>query len=146
MGGKYYITGWLSGFIPGHRLYCEPFAGGAKLLFSKEPSVIEVLNDADDMLVNPYRCIQSSEKRQRLMNLLNETPYSRSVFLDWKFGEKVILDDIEKAARYFYLCKAAFAGDVKRGGFGTPSKGTKRNSAQTYQNSIDMLEHVAESV
>ena len=131
IGGKSLLTSWLCQHIPKHRLYCEPFAGGAKLFFAKEPSVISVLNDADDMLVNLYRCIQNSERRQRLINLLNETPYARSVFQAWKYGEETPLDDVEKAARYFYLSKASFAGDVRRGGFGIPSKGTGRNPAQS---------------
>lgn len=91
IGGKAFITKWLRDFIPAHRLYCEPFAGGAKLFFAKKPSVIAVLNDANDMLVNLYRCIQNSERRQRLINLLNETPYARSVFQAWKYGEETIL-------------------------------------------------------
>lgn len=144
IGGKTFITKWLCDFIPAHRLYCEPFAGGAKLFFAKEPSVISVLNDADDMLVNLYRCIQNTEKRQRLTTLLNETPYARSVFQAWKYGEETPLDDVEKAARYFYLYRTSFAGDVRRGGFGIPSKGTGRNPVTSFRNSIEMLEDVAE--
>ena len=144
IGGKYFLRSWLCQHIPAHRLYCEPFCGGAKLFFAKEPSTISVLNDSDNMLVNLYRCIQNSEKRQRLINLLNETPYARSVFQAWKYGEETILDDIEKAARYFYLCKASFAGDVERGGFGIPSKGTGRNPVTSFRNAIDNLEDVAQ--
>src|SRR3990172_1248737 len=143
-GGKAWLSQWLCSFLPEHLCYVEPFAGGAKLLFAKEPSPIEVLNDSDNNLVNLYRCIQNAEKRQKLINILNETPYSRSVFQSWKYGDKTTLDDIEKAGRYFFLCKASFAGDVERGGFGVPSKSTNRNPAMTYQNSIDALEHIGE--
>ncbi|MBF8277981.1 MAG: hypothetical protein HW390_3054 [Candidatus Brocadiaceae bacterium] len=146
MGGKSLLTGWLCRYVPGHRLYCEPFAGGAKLFFAKEPSVISVLNDVNDMLVNLYRCIQNTEKRQRLMTLLNETPYARSVFQAWKYGDETPQSDVEMAARFFYLCKSSFAGDIERGGFAIPSKGTNRNPAQTYQNSIGMLEIVSQKL
>ena len=114
----------LNGFAFSSRasFYVEPFAGGAKLLFAKEPSPTEILNDVDNNIVNLYRVIQNSEKRQKLVNLFNETPYSRSVFQSWKYGDKTTQDDIEKAGRYFFLCKASFAGDVERGGFGMPSK------------------------
>ena len=137
------MTRFLSEHIPDHTTYVEPFAGGAKLLFSNEPSPIEILNDVDDNLVNLYRCIQDGEKRSRLIAFLNETPYARSVFQSWKHGDKMTLDDIEKAGRYFFLCKASFAGDVERGGFGIPSKGTGRNPAQSYYNAIDSIEHIA---
>ena len=58
VGGKAYLSQWLCSFLPEHTLYCEPFAGGAKLLFAKEPSPVEILNDADNELVNLYRIIQ----------------------------------------------------------------------------------------
>lgn len=143
MGGKAYLTNWLCGFIPEHVTYVEPFCGASHLLFAKPLSQVEILNDIDDNLVNLYKVIQNDEKRQKLINILNETPYSRSVFRSWKYGDKTTLDDIEKAVRYFYLSKASFAGDVSFGGFACPSRSTRRNPARTYQNSIDALEHIA---
>lgn len=142
MGGKAFLVNRLSSILPDHERYIEPFAGGARLFFAKEPSPIEILNDKDNSLVNLYRVIQNDEKRQRLIKLLNETPYSRSVFQRWK-SEGIPQDEIEKAGRYFFLCKASFAGDALRGGFACPSRSTTRNPAQTYQNSIDALEHIA---
>ena len=138
------MSQWLCSFLPEHICYVEPFAGGAKLLFSKEPSPVEILNDIDDDLVNLYRVIQNAEKRQKLVNILNEIPYSRSVFQSWKYGDKTTLDDIEKAGRYFFLCKASFAGDVERGGFGIPSKRTGRNPARTFRTAIVSLDIVAD--
>ena len=142
MGGKACLTRFLLEHIPGHTTYVEPFMGGAKLLFGKEPSPIEVLNDLDNKIVNLFRVIQNDEKRQKLIKLLNETPYSRSVFQSWKHGETQ--DDIEKAGRYFFLCKASFSGDVERGGFGMPSKGTGRNPARTFRTAIDSLDIIAD--
>ena len=144
VGGKAYLSQWLCSFLPEHTLYCEPFAGGAKLFFAKKPSLVEILNDLDNNLVNLYRCIQNAEKRQKLINILNETPYSRSVFQNWKYGDEMTLNDIEKAGRYFFLCKASFAGDVERGGFGIPSKGTGRNPARTFRTAIDSLDIIAD--
>ena len=144
MGGKYYLAGWLSRYIPEHVTYVEPFCGAGHLLFSKTPSPVEVLNDLDNNLVNLYRCIQNAEKRQKLINILNETPYSRSVFQNWRYGDEMTLNDIEKAGRYFFLCKASFAGDVERGGFGMPSKGTGRNPARTFRTAIDSLDIIAD--
>ena len=144
IGGKAYLTRFLLEHIPDHTTYAEPFSGGAKLLFSKEPSPIEILNDVDDNLVNLYRCIQDGEKRSRLIAFLNETPYARSVFQSWKYSHKTTQDDIEKAGRYFFLCKASFSGDVERGGFGMPSKGTGRNPARTFRTAIDSLDIIAD--
>jgi len=144
VGGKAYLSQWLCSFLPEHTLYCEPFAGGAKLFFAKKPSLVEILNDSDNNLVNLYRCMQNAEKRLKLISFLNETPYSRSVFQNWKYGDEMTLNDIEKAGRYFFLCKASFAGDVERGGFGIPSKGTGRNPARTFRTAIDSLDIIAD--
>ena len=144
VGGKAYLSQWLCSFLPEHTLYCEPFAGGAKLFFAKKPSLVEILNDSDNNLVNLYRCMQNAEKRLKLISFLNETPYSRSVFQNWKYGDEMTLNDIEKAGRYFFLCKASFAGDVERGGFGIPSKGTGRNPARTFRTAIDSFDILAD--
>ncbi|MBA3830125.1 MAG: DNA adenine methylase, partial [Taibaiella sp.] len=44
--------------IPEHVLYNEPFSGGAAILFAKELSEIEVLNDTNGELINFYKVIQ----------------------------------------------------------------------------------------
>jgi DNA adenine methylase len=62
MGGKSYLSKWLCSFIPEHITYVEPFCGGAKLLFVKEHSPVEILNDIDNNLVNLYRIIQNDER------------------------------------------------------------------------------------
>jgi len=56
---------------------------------------------------------------------------------------KWIESHIQEAGRYFFLCKASFAGDVERGGFGMPSKGTGRNPARTFRTAIDSLDIIA---
>ncbi|MFO0795413.1 MAG: DNA adenine methylase [Candidatus Brocadiaceae bacterium] len=140
MGGKGGLVNDLIKLIPTHRLFCEPFAGGARLFFGKEPSVIEVLNDNDDLLINLYRVVQNDGKRQELIKKLSETPYSRSIFNYYRQAK--FQDEIEKAVQFFYLSKASFAGDIKRGGFACPSRNTTRNPAKTYQNGIDVLEYI----
>jgi len=142
IGGKAMLTGWLLRHVPSHTVYCEPFAGGASLLFAKPESKVEILNDIDNCLISLYRCIQNADKRAKLVQLLNETPYSRSVFDTWKYNKDVPAGDIEKAARYFFLSKASFAGDIVSGGFACPSV-TGRNPAQTFRNAVDSLEYVA---
>jgi DNA adenine methylase len=46
-GGKGKMVKKLLPLIGDHRIYVEPFGGGASLLFSKEPSPVEVYNDLD---------------------------------------------------------------------------------------------------
>lgn len=44
--------------MPDHSCYVEPFAGGAALLFAREPAKVEVLNDINGELVCTYRVVQ----------------------------------------------------------------------------------------
>ena len=56
-GGKQMMCGKIVPLIPKHRLYCEPFAGGAAIYFAKEPSELEVLNDTNRELINFYKVV-----------------------------------------------------------------------------------------
>ena len=44
--------------IPEHRIYCEPFCGGAAIFFAKEPSEVEVINDTNGEIVNFYEVLK----------------------------------------------------------------------------------------
>jgi DNA adenine methylase len=57
-GGKQQLANIILGLIPPHRLYCEPFLGGAAIFFAKEPSKIEVLNDTNGEIINFYEVLK----------------------------------------------------------------------------------------
>ena len=145
LGGKHYLTSWLSRYVPGHVCYVEPFCGAGHLLFAKSPSPVEVLNDIDCHLTTFFRVIQNPETRPALVERLAFMPYSRTLWQEirtrWKQGA-VPGDSVQSAAEWFYLNRSTFSGDQKRGGFAVPSV-TGRNPAQSYFNAIDGLEGIA---
>ena len=53
-GGKQQLASRIIRLIPEHRIYVEPFLGGGAVFWSKEPSPIEVINDANGEIVNFY--------------------------------------------------------------------------------------------
>jgi DNA adenine methylase len=57
-GGKQQLAGAILGLIPPHRLYCEPFIGGAAVFFAKEPSNVEVINDTNGEIINFYEVLK----------------------------------------------------------------------------------------
>ncbi|MBM4056612.1 MAG: DNA adenine methylase [Planctomycetes bacterium] len=146
IGGKGMISGWLREFIPEHVTYCEPFCGGASLLFSKEHSRVEVINDIDSHLIGFFNILKHPQKREKLINTLKYMPFCRKLWqeirLRWKQG-LCPADEVEKAARYFFLSKASFAGNIVRGGFACPSI-TGRNPAKTFRSSIENVGIAAE--
>jgi len=57
-GGKQQLAGRILGMIPEHRIYCEPFCGGAAIFFAKEPSEVEIINDSNGEIVNFYEVLR----------------------------------------------------------------------------------------
>ena len=76
-GGKQRLVTLILSLIPEHKLYCEPFVGGAAVFFAKEPSEMEVINDLNGEVVNFYRVCHSDFKK--LEKLIQSTPHSRQV-------------------------------------------------------------------
>lgn len=146
VGGKHFLSSWIVEKIPEHVCYVEPFCGAGHVLFSKPESKVEVLNDVDGHLIGFFQVIKDHKKRQKLIETLQYTPYSRQLWqdlrLNWKQGN-IPNDSIEQASQWFYLNRSTFSGDQKRGGFAAPSV-TGRNPVQSFRNSVDSLDTVAE--
>ncbi|OQY99258.1 MAG: hypothetical protein B6D35_09690 [Candidatus Brocadia sp. UTAMX2] len=145
LGGKKYLTTSLSQHIPQHTLYCEPFCGAGHLLFSKLQSKVEIINDIDGHLIGFFEVIKDDTKRQRLIRILNDMPYSRTLWrelrLHWKQGN-ISSDLVDASAQWFYLNRTCFSGDQVRGGFAVPSA-TGRNPAQSFRTAINTFEDIA---
>lgn len=54
VGNKYLIIDKLKKYIPVHKTYVEAFVGSGALLFNKEKSEIEIINDLDNILMEGY--------------------------------------------------------------------------------------------
>lgn len=117
IGGKSRLAKQILPLYPEHTCYCEPFAGGAALLFLKEPSKVEVLNDINSELVNLYRVVQNH--LEEFIRQFKWALSSREVFKWMQMKHPETLTDIQKAARFFYLQKLAFGGKVQGQNFGT---------------------------
>ena len=115
VGGKNRIARKIIEIFPEHMTYVEPFAGGAQVFFHKKPSPVEILNDLDGEIVNFYRVCQSHH--EELVRTLKFTIPSRALFDWYKAQNPVGLTDIQRAARFFYLQKNAFGGQVARQNF-----------------------------
>ena len=86
-GGKASIAKWIVSHFPEHKVYLEPFCGSCAVLFTKEPSFIEIINDLDDRIVNMFETIRSEP--QQLAALLWATPYSSKNWREVKNYEKL---------------------------------------------------------
>lgn len=113
VGSKIRAAGRLVERIPEHQHYIEVFGGSLALLFAKEPSALETVNDIDQDLINFW--LVCRESPDELIDKLMLTPYSRALYERWKREPLPENDRIERAARWFYLSCAAFAGNMGSG-------------------------------
>ena len=103
-GSKWNIAGQLVNLIPEHHSYVEPFFGSGAVLFNKQLSAIETVNDLDSNVTNLFRCIQVDP--ERLARLVMTTPFSREIY-DSQFVSKessVYLSDFQKAVNFLVCC------------------------------------------
>lgn len=107
-----------------HRTYVEAFAGGAALLFAREPAPVEVLNDVDGELVRLYRCV-----RHHLDELVRQFRWaltSREMFRWAQLEQPETLTDIQRAARFYYMQRLCFGGKVTSRTFGASAQNPPR--------------------
>jgi Site-specific DNA methylase len=95
-GAKWRIADWIIKYFPEHKTYLEPFAGSAAVLFKKEPSRIETINDLEGDVVNLFEVIRRNP--ERLATEIAATPFSREEY-NRSFREKG-QDSIQRARQF----------------------------------------------
>lgn len=95
--------------LPYRNSYIEPFGGSAAVLLARQPSKLEVYNDRYGGLVCFYRCLRDPTKWEMLVDRLDLTVHSREEFIwcrdTWEHDVK---DDVERAARWYYMTCYSF--------------------------------------
>lgn len=102
-GGKWRIASWIIGKYPPHTCYVEPFCGGAAVLFAKQPSTYEVINDLDGDVVNFFRVLR--EQTGELVRQLELTPFARA---EYELSHKPCDDPLERARRFYVKCRQSW--------------------------------------
>ncbi|MBS9781676.1 MAG: DNA adenine methylase [Gammaproteobacteria bacterium] len=134
LGGKYQLASRIIERIPEHRCYVEPFAGAAWVLFKKEKSKAEVLNDINYDVVNLYRCVQ--HHLDALIDCIEPTLVSRQEFQRLMRTPADTLTDIQRAARFLYIHRNSFGGKVVDNHFGTSTTRHSKYDVQTIETEL----------
>ena len=124
IGGKRRLAKHILPLFPEHTCYVEPFCGAAALYFMKKPAKVEVLNDISGELVNLYRVVQ--HHLEEFVRQFKWALISREMYKWLQITPEVILTDIQRAARFYYLQKMAFGGRVSSQVFGTATTSPPR--------------------
>ena len=123
-GGKQRLADDILALFPEHDAYVEVFGGGGSVLLSKAPATLDVYNDVDDGLVNFFTVLR--DEPERLVPLLELTPYARSEWLRCRETWRDIADPIERARRWYVVVSQSFGGMVARDARGADRRDTGR--------------------
>ncbi|MBF0383475.1 MAG: DNA adenine methylase [Magnetococcales bacterium] len=110
LGGKYKLAKTIVARLPEHHCYVEPFAGGAQVLFRKEPSTVEVINDINRDLITLYRVLQ--HHLEEFLRWFKWALASRDEFKRLLRLESDALTDIQRACRFYYIQRNSFGGRI----------------------------------
>lgn len=139
-GQKWLLAPWIIAHLPAHRIYVEPYMGGAAVLLRKSRSYAEVINDLDGDLVNLFRVLRDPAAAERLAHLLRLTPYARD---EWAAAYVPAADPIERARRMvvrsFQSFGSAGAMDDHNTGFRANSNRRGSTPAHDWANYPDAL-------
>jgi len=95
--------------ISEHVVYTEAFAGGAAVLFAKEPSKVEVINDLNGELINFYRvCKLDFEglKREVESSIHARELHEHSNYI---YKNPTFFSPVQRAWAVWYNSKTSFA-------------------------------------
>ena len=115
MGGKSLLAGKIVPLIPGHHCYCEVFSGAAWVLFKKEESRVEIINDINVDLVTLYRIIK--HHLEEFIRYFKWILMAREEFERFKIENPRTLTDIQRAVRFYYLLKLGYAARINNPSF-----------------------------
>ena len=95
------------------RVYIEPAAGSAAVLFRKPRAPVEIINDIDGAVVNFFRVPR--DRPAELARACRLTPYARGQYLA-DAEDEPDAGDLERARRFWARCTQSFNSGGAGGG------------------------------
>jgi len=113
-GGKQKLATKILELFPEHKLYAEPFLGGAAIFFAKPPSSVEVINDTNKELINFYRICRN--RFHDLSALVRVTLHSREDHDNaWIiYNKPQLFDEVRRAWAVWVLSTQSFSSGLDR--------------------------------
>lgn len=97
-GSKWRIAKWIIERFPPHHSYLEPFFGSGAVLFTKQRSNIETVNDLDGEVVNFFEWVRNDP--EKLGAAIYYTPYAREVYDKAWADQYTETDSFKKAVNF----------------------------------------------
>ncbi len=147
VGGKHVAARRIIAAFPpiqSYGTYVDVFGGAAHVLVAKPPCHhLEVYNDVHGDLVNFW--MMARDQPEALQARLETLPFSRHLHALYRSSlqEETVLDDLERAARWFYVMRSTFGGgpDFSKGWGYSVQEGNHR--ARTLRSATALLTAMA---
>jgi len=108
-GGKSKSIKHILPHLPHTDIYVEPFGGSFAVGLAKIPTKTEVFNDRYGGVVAFYRVMRNKELFEQLCDWLELTVHSREEFRRCRDSWQNVDDDVERAARWYYMIATSFS-------------------------------------
>lgn len=135
-GGKQNMVNHILPLVPQHKIYVEPFTGGAALFFAKGLAEVNILNDTNQHAVNFFR--QCKTNFEPLQKMIQSTLHAEALY--WEAAQILKTDtgtDTEKAWAFWVQTNMSFSSKM----FGGFAFGKSGRVPKTTANKITRFTH-----
>lgn len=140
VGWKSKLSKEIIKLFPKHKHYVEVFWWGLSVLFTKDRSKLETINDINNELINLWKVMKLYP--QSLSHYLNQLFISRVIFDNIKLKKHTPRNHIEKAAFFYYLISQSFWSKWTNFAMNSKSWRKPKNLWRSFQKWSDRLKFV----
>ncbi len=143
-GGKRYLAKRIIEHFPLHRIYLEPFGGGASVLLNKPPVEVEVYNDLDLRISRLFRVLR--DQGDQFVQRAQLTLYSQVEFQDaGTYPDNA--SELDMALCDFTRWRQSFGGQGQSWSYTTSrARGGMAGDVNAWWTAIDLLPEIIDRI
>ena len=119
VGGKSQSYRHILDYLPYRRSFIEVFGGSGIVILNRRKSQLDVYNDRYGGVVAFYRCLRDKDKIEQLIARLELTVHAKEEFYWCRDTWDNCDDDVERAARWYYMIASSFIAKGQQWARGT---------------------------
>ena len=147
-GGKFYLSNWIVDNLPKNyqeMTYLEPYCGAASVLFNKEKSHEEGINDIDQGMVHILSALR--DESNEFIGRLKRTKYTENTFKRaLKKVAKGLDDYLDHAVSEFIVRRMSRGGLKKAFAWSSRKRGGKPGDVNAWETIIKQLPLLAKKI
>jgi DNA adenine methylase len=141
-GGKHYLARRIIDRFPAHRVYLEPFGGGASVLLNKPPVDVETYNDLDQKISRLFKVLR--DESAAFISRVSLVPYSQVEFEAAAYYP-ASASDVEMAVCDFVRWRQSFSGRGQSWSRTTSrARGGMAGDVNAWWSAIEMLPQIVD--